>query len=105
MPCINLIDINKNKQKIEKLQNHNICLFQYEPFSENLHVYLSLQQYIACTNDKRQLTIAAENECRRLHCSLKDLSSLLQALGRMAEHFIGENFPQRLSDGSMLLEK
>jgi hypothetical protein len=45
------------------------------------------------------------NECRRLHCSLKDLSSLLQALGRMAEHFIGENFPQRLSDGSMLLEK
>lgn len=77
----------------------------YEPFSENLHVYLSLQQYIACTNDKRQLTIAAENECRRLHCSLKDLSSLLQALGRMAEHFIGENFPQRLSDGSMLLEK
>ncbi|XP_071128890.1 exportin-6-like [Mytilus edulis] len=77
----------------------------YQPFSENLHVYHSLEQYIAASGNKRHLIISAENECRRLHCALKDLSSLLQALGRMAEHFIGENFPQRLSDGTMLLEK
>lgn len=70
-----------------------------------MHVYLSLEQYVAASGTKRQLTISAENECRRLHCSLKDLSSLLQALGRMAEHFIGENFPQRLADGTMLIEK
>ena len=53
----------------------------------------------------RHLTITAENECRKLHCSLRDLASLLQALGRLAEHFIGEKFLERFTDGTMLLER
>uniref|UniRef100_A0A3Q3K7P5 Importin N-terminal domain-containing protein n=1 Tax=Monopterus albus TaxID=43700 RepID=A0A3Q3K7P5_MONAL len=72
---------------------------------ENLDVYLGLQQFIVTTGTGRRLTITAENDCRRLHCSLRDLSSLLQAVGRLAEHFIGEVFAERFSDGLAVVER
>lgn len=78
---------------------------QYEPFNENLEIYLGLEQFISTNSNGRYLTVTAENECRRLHCSLRDLSSLLQALGRLAEHFIAENFQERFTDGIMLIER
>lgn len=53
----------------------------------------------------RRLNITAENDCRRLHCSLRDLSSLLQAVGRLAEHFIGEIFAARFTDALAVVER
>lgn len=53
----------------------------------------------------RRLNISAENDCRRLHCSLRDLSSLLQAVGRLAEHFIGEIFAARFNDAMAVVER
>jgi len=53
----------------------------------------------------RRLNISAENDCRRLHCSLRDLSSLLQAVGRLAEHFIGEVFAARFNDALAVVER
>ncbi|XP_077590273.1 exportin-6 [Stigmatopora nigra] len=72
---------------------------------ENLDVYLGLQQFIVTTGTSRRLNITAENDCRRLHCSLRDLSSLLQAVGRLAEHFIGEIFPSRFNDALAVVER
>jgi hypothetical protein len=55
---------------------------------------------------RRQLRITAENDCRRLHCTLRDLSSLLQALGRLADHFTGEEkFSVTVNDGYMLVDR
>ena len=52
------------------------------------------------------LNISGENECRRLHCTLRDLSTMERALGRLAEHFIGEvNFANRFSDGEAIVER
>ncbi|XP_061159226.1 exportin-6 [Syngnathus typhle] len=72
---------------------------------ENLDVYLGLQQFIVTTGTSRRLNITAENDCRRLHCSLRDLSSLLQAVGRLAEHFIGEIFAARFADALAVVER
>ena len=36
---------------------------------------------------------------------LKDLASVLQALGRVAEHFVDEAFEMRLSDAQLLVKK
>ena len=52
-----------------------------------------------------RLNITAENDCRRLHCSLRDLSSLLQAVGRLAEYFIGDVFAVRFSDALTVVER
>ncbi len=82
-----------------------LCLFQYQPFQENLDVYLGLEQYVTNGPQGRRLNINAENECRRLHCALRDLSSLLQALGRLAHHFLGENFATMFTDALMLVER
>uniref|UniRef100_A0A3Q3GG94 Exportin 6 n=1 Tax=Labrus bergylta TaxID=56723 RepID=A0A3Q3GG94_9LABR len=72
---------------------------------DNLDVYMGLQQFIVTSGTTRRLNISAENDCRRLHCSLRDLSSLLQAVGRLAEHFIGEIFAARFSDALAVVER
>ncbi|XP_023654269.1 exportin-6 [Paramormyrops kingsleyae] len=72
---------------------------------ENLDVYLGLRQFIITTGTGRRLNITAENDCRRLHCALRDLSSLLQAVGRLAEYFIGDVFATRFSDALTVVER
>lgn len=58
-----------------------------------------------CFVPGHRLNITAENDCRRLHCSLRDLSSLLQAVGRLAEYFIGDVFAARFSDALTVVER
>eukprot|EP00071_Canis_lupus_P042071 XP_022275628.1 exportin-6 isoform X8 [Canis lupus familiaris] len=72
---------------------------------DNLKVYLGLQQFIVTSGSGHRLNITAENDCRRLHCSLRDLSSLLQAVGRLAEYFIGDVFAARFSDALTVVER
>lgn len=72
---------------------------------DNLTVYLGLQQFIVPSERGHRLNITAENDCRRLHCSLRDLSSLLQAVGRLAEYFIGDAFTTRFNDTLNVVER
>ena len=51
------------------------------------------------------LMISDRSECEKLHAILKDLTSILQALGRLAEHFIGDNLAARLSEAQLLVKK
>ncbi|PIK40064.1 putative exportin-6 [Apostichopus japonicus] len=77
----------------------------YPAFQENLEVYLGLGQFVIDSSEGRKLTIVAENECRKLHCTLRDLSTLLQAMGRLSDHFISEKFASRFENGLSLVEK
>ncbi|KAK5856463.1 hypothetical protein PBY51_008055 [Eleginops maclovinus] len=89
---------------MELLPSHAFTTL-FPVLQDNLDVYLGLQQFIVTTGTSRRLTITAENDCRRLHCSLRDLSSLLQAVGRLAEHFIGEVFAARFNDALAVVER
>ncbi|XP_041673092.1 exportin-6 [Cheilinus undulatus] len=89
---------------MELLPSHAFSTL-FPVLQENLDVYMGLQQFIVTTGTTRRLNITAENDCRRLHCSLRDLSSLLQAVGRLAEHFIGEIFAARFSDALAVVER
>lgn len=82
-------------------------LFQYALFEENLRIYFDLEKYLKpiSNNGPLELNICGENECRRLHCSLRDLSSLLQGIGRLVEHMCGEYFESRKLDAQKTLEK
>ncbi len=51
------------------------------------------------------LQLSEGAECEKLHAVLKDLTSILQAVGRLAEHFVGEYFLPRFSDGHSVVEK
>lgn len=77
----------------------------YEPFQEMMEIYFGLERHIQSAGGKRSLNIRGENDCRRLHCSLRDLSSLLQGLGRLADHFIADKFAERFTDGQVLMER
>ncbi|XP_036159045.1 exportin-6 isoform X5 [Myotis myotis] len=72
---------------------------------DNLDVYLGLQQFVVTSGSGHRLNITAENDCRRLHCSLRDLSSLLQAVGRLAEYFTGDMFAARFNDALTVVER
>uniref|UniRef100_A0A3Q2R005 Exportin 6 n=1 Tax=Fundulus heteroclitus TaxID=8078 RepID=A0A3Q2R005_FUNHE len=89
---------------MELLPSHAFSTL-FPVLQENLEVYLGLRQFIGTTGSSRRLNITAENDCRRLHCSLRDLSSLLQAVGRLAEHFIGEVFAARFTDALAVVER
>uniref|UniRef100_A0AAQ4RS16 Importin N-terminal domain-containing protein n=1 Tax=Gasterosteus aculeatus aculeatus TaxID=481459 RepID=A0AAQ4RS16_GASAC len=88
---------------MELLPSHAFSTL-FPVLQDNLDVYLGLRQFIVTTTSRR-LNISAENDCRRLHCSLRDLSSVLQAVGRLAEHFIGEVFAARFNDALAVVER
>ncbi|XP_077979557.1 exportin-6-like isoform X2 [Glandiceps talaboti] len=78
----------------------------YPPFHEYSDVYLGLQMHVVdAVGGGKRINITAENECRRLHCTLRDLSSLLQALGRHADHFIADKFADRIQDAMSLVDR
>ncbi|TRY56086.1 hypothetical protein DNTS_017930 [Danionella cerebrum] len=54
---------------------------------------------------RNKLNITAEADCRRLHCALRDLSSLLQAVGRLAEFFTGDVFTARFNDALAIVQR
>ncbi|XP_014672669.1 PREDICTED: exportin-6-like isoform X2 [Priapulus caudatus] len=85
--------------KVAELAPDETFALVYRVLQENMVTYLGLEHHIKRDGDQRSLTIKAENDCRRLHCALRDLSSFLQALGRLAHQFIGELLLSRMADG------
>lgn len=53
----------------------------------------------------KTLSINKGLECEKLHAVLKDLTSVLQAIGRLSEHFTGEHFVPRFSNAKLIVEK
>ena len=53
----------------------------------------------------RTLVISDASECEKLHAVLRDLTSVLQAVGRLSEHFTGDFFASRLSEAQLLVKK
>lgn len=88
-----------------------VCAIQLTLFHTNLEVYVGLERYVETPGAsggqcQRVLHITAEHDCRRLHCSLRDLSSVLQALGRLADHFIGDDkFTASFDDARVLVDR
>jgi len=80
-------------------ESYDVCdnaHVQLASFHVNLDVYVGLERYVdttdaGVTQSLRTLHITAEHDCRRLHCTMRDLSSLLQALGRLSHHFIDDD--------------
>lgn len=61
--------------------------------------------FCVCVIADRRLNITAEADCRKLHCALRDLSSLLQAVGRLAEFFTGDVFTSRFNDALAIVQR
>ncbi|KAK3889634.1 hypothetical protein Pcinc_006379 [Petrolisthes cinctipes] len=91
--------------RIAELLPDQIFTLVYEPWSDACKLYLSLQSNMVEQNGRRRLNISAEHECPRLHCLLRDLSSLLQAIGRLSTLFLGEELPKRSTTAVQVIEK
>lgn len=78
--------------KVADIIPEDVCAHVLSLFQKDLAVYLELEQFVG----PEGLRVTAENECRRLHCCLRDLSSLLQAVGRLASRLTPENFSDLL---------
>lgn len=93
--------------KVSELMPTEVYSLVFTLFEENLRIYFDLEQFLKSAMDSGsvELNVCGENECRRLHCSLRDLSSLLQGIGRLVEHMCGEYFQSRKLDAQKTLEK
>jgi len=94
-------------------------IVQLTSFHVNLEVYFGLERFVETTGGGggggggggssecgRVLHITAEHDCRRLHCALRDLSSLLQGLGRLSHHFVAhDKFTASFDDASVLVDR
>ena len=90
----------------QHFQYFHVWLLQSRPYNDYMDIYMGLGDYIATSADGgRRFTTTAENECRRLHCTLRDLSSFLQAVGRLADHFIAEKFMDNFTDAHALIDR
>ncbi|KAL5473099.1 hypothetical protein EMCRGX_G027544 [Ephydatia muelleri] len=67
--------------------------------------YFSLEQLITSDGHRRHLAISESTDCEKLHAVLKDLASMLQIMGRLADHFVGDNFEEQLSNALMLVNQ
>ncbi|GFS20899.1 exportin-6-like [Elysia marginata] len=91
--------------KVSELMTSDVFQLVWTPFQEHAETYLGMEKFVEMTNSDRRLRISAENGCRKLHCVLRDLSSLLQALGRLAAHFTGEHFVDRFSNALQIVSR
>ena len=54
----------------------------------------------------RRLDVTAEAEVQSLHRCLRDIGTFLQAIGRLAHLFVGdENFNRKLTDGQVVFDR
>ena len=69
-------------------------------------MYVSLSSQLQVTSSgERRLLLANETDSRKLHGILRDLTSSLQALGRLVDHFLDEKFEQTFQDAHALVSK
>ncbi|ESO05119.1 hypothetical protein HELRODRAFT_111555 [Helobdella robusta] len=90
---------------IGKLFPAQVFQHLFQPFNESLSIYLDLKRFITTTTTSPKLNITAENDCRRLHCSLRDFSTALQIQASLIDHLIGENFEKNFNSGCSLMER
>lgn len=74
--------------------------------NENLQSFFGLELYIRKDENNKQINLnLSETDLCRLHCSLRDLSTALKLVGRLADHFITENFNRWFSSTKLFIEK
>ena len=72
-------------------------------FSEE---FVGLRDAIVSTSQGCHLNVKSETECRRIHCTSRDLATLQRIFGRLAGHFIGEmHFLSRFDNGLSVVKR
>ncbi|XP_021927529.1 exportin-6 isoform X3 [Zootermopsis nevadensis] len=100
--CIEII------AKVAELAPVEMYELVHDPWKEASTVYLHLERAVEShenIDNSRRLTVTDADECLRLHCLLRDLSSLTQAVGRMYPYFIGQAFSSRFPHAQQLVSR
>eukprot|EP00794_Sanderia_malayensis_P009373 gene9373-10360_t len=93
--------------KIADIYPEEVVVKVVEVLQSNLDVYFGLESHISDHSlPGRRLQLSNSEELRHLHVCLVDLSTSLQAIGRLAHLFFGdENLNKKLEDGLIVVER
>jgi len=93
--------------KIADIFPDEVIVKTMEVLQPNLDVYFGLGSHVSDhTVAARRLDVTAEAEVQSLHRCLRDIGTFLQAIGRLAHLFVGdENFNRKLTDGQVVFER
>jgi hypothetical protein len=97
------IEVIAKIMDIYPLETYEIVI---EFHNENLQSFLGLEHFIERDQNNKPIKLnLSESDICRLNCTLRDLSTALKLLGRLADYFITENFNRWLSSTKSLIEK
>ncbi|XP_065065498.1 exportin-6-like [Rhopilema esculentum] len=93
--------------KIAEIFPDEVVVKIMEVLQPNLDIYFGLASHVSDHSlSARRLDITSEAEIQNLHKCLKDIGTFLQAMGRLAHLFVGdENFNRKLQDGQVIFER
>lgn len=92
--------------KVSELFPREAFSILFPLFMEYSEVFFGLRSAMVKTGEGFELNVKEENECRRIHCTLRDLTSMQRIFGRLAGHFIGErHFQTRFDDGLAVVKR
>ncbi|XP_062507791.1 exportin-6-like isoform X2 [Corticium candelabrum] len=74
-------------------------------FSNNVSVYEGIHHLITENEQGQSLQVATAKDAEQLHTALRDLTTSIQALGSVVDHFIGDQFMNRYERAYALVDK
>ncbi|XP_028395482.1 exportin-6-like [Dendronephthya gigantea] len=92
--------------KVSELLPNDAFSILFPLFVEYSEAFVGLRSALVKTAQGCELNVKGENECRRIHCTSRDLTTLQRIFGRLAGHFIGEtHFQSRFDDGLSVVKR
>ncbi|CAG2164605.1 unnamed protein product [Oppiella nova] len=99
----NCIEVMANIADIYPLECYEIVS---EFHNQNLQSFFGLEHCLETNQNSETIGLQlSETDVYRLHCTLRDLSTSLRLVGRLADHFTSENFNRWFVSTKSLIEK
>lgn len=92
--------------KVSELLPSEAFSILFPLFMEYSDVFFRLRSAMVKIAEGYELNVKGEDECRSIHCTLRDLTTMQRIFGRLAGHFIGEtHFQARFDDGLAVVKR
>ncbi|CAG2107015.1 unnamed protein product [Medioppia subpectinata] len=99
----NCIEVMANIADMYPLETYEIVS---EFHNENLQSFFGLERCLDTNQNNETIGLQlSETDVYRLHCTLRDLSTSLRLVGRLADHFTSDNFNRWFVSTKSLIEK
>jgi hypothetical protein len=97
--------ILETSAKVAELYPSEIIQMMLHLFVTNVAVHEGLHHLVVTSDTSCKLNVSSFKDAEQLHTALRDLSTSMQALGMLADHFTGDQFVQRFDQAYAVVDR